>query len=780
MLKYIFDDIELLEAYYSGSLADLKKVKRNAFLKKRDENRNLTDHYYRLEKEKVFNSIHSFSDLFSIGIRSLSESFLEIKSNIVSVRNEKFFDWQDTICHISPLLFLSYRLESCLLGDEFSEGDLQSFYIDYILPNTKYTCLVSPNIIQLDAKINQWGGLHDLHMHLNGTLEFDIVWQDLLANPIAVYKELKSSFRKNEMVLEQLRQESFLLTLEKYTDLLRIANRLRQYFFLYFKKPSYLNRFDSKECLLSFILDDDNFFSSETKGRHPFLDFLHIDDDSYKYSQSVECLMHVLIIKKIKLESDEVFSNMYHFYQLISGLSNRLLVQQKHQKGFEQFQKITYNRIREYSESKFFRRFYQLNGNKEMFVRHVEGRLSPKDSSDKFKLALSNINQGWQDFNKNSSSKVHELKLLVHFIKKEEKLSTHWSCRYDLLRKELAKKVLILRSYMKNNPGDRDKVVGIDAASSEFDTPPEVFAPSFRMLRNSGFKHFTFHAGEDFHHILGGIRAIYEAIKFCGLSNGDRIGHATAIGISSTQWLKEVGSEIYITKGDYFDDLVFCYHIIVNLKIDSLKNLLPIIIHTIQNLAQEIYGGFYTIGVIEGAWLLRSACPFHNSNEMTVENIDFEEQEFTRTLHQKYSQSKEIYEKFHTVEIKNNRDEIIVVSPSEIFLDTDIELIQKAILKFMNENEIVIETLPTSNVRIGIHKDFSTYHLWNWIRWKREGESIPPIVLGTDDPGIFATNIYNEYASVYLMLIQHHHISHSEAIEIISEINENSLVYRFT
>lgn len=88
-----------------------------------------------------------------------------------------------------------------------------------------------PNVIQLDAKTKSWGGLHDLHIHLNGTLETDIVWQDLLSHPDRVYKELKKSFVNKEKVLEQLRQESFLLTPIKYTHLLKIAGRLRQYFF---------------------------------------------------------------------------------------------------------------------------------------------------------------------------------------------------------------------------------------------------------------------------------------------------------------------------------------------------------------------------------------------------------------------------------------------------------------------------------------------------------------------------------------------------------------------
>ena len=97
----------------------------------------------------------------------------------------------------------------------------------------------------------------------------------------------------------------------------------------------------------------------------------------------------------------------------------------------------------------------------------------------------------------------------------------------------------------------------------------------------------------------------------------------------------------------------------------------------------------------------------------------------------------------------------------------------------MTKKEIVIETLPTSNVRIGFHKDFSTYHLFNWTKWRAEGKSIPPIVVGSDDTGIFATNIYNEYANIYCMLLNTHHMPHSQIMDIIKRLDEDSHIYKF-
>jgi hypothetical protein len=100
-------------------------------------------------------------------------------------------------------------------------------------------------------------------------------------------------------------------------------------------------------------------------------------------------------------------------------------------------------------------------------------------------------------------------------------------------------------------------------------------------------------------------------------------------------------------------------------------------------------------------------------------------------------------------------------------------------LKILHQKEIVIETLPTSNVRIGHHHDFSTYHLWKWFAWEAEGHPIPPIVAGTDDTGIFATSIYNEYANIYCHLTNSGMMTHNKAMQIIERLEENSRVYRF-
>ena len=114
-----------------------------------------------------------------------------------------------------------------------------------------------------------------------------------------------------------------------------------------------------------------------------------------------------------------------------------------------------------------------------------------------------------------------------------------------------------------------------------------------------------------------------------------------------------------------------------------------------------------------------------------------------------------------------------------IFDSTELRLLQKSMLAFMHKREIVIEALPTSNLRIGYHRDLRSYQLFNWYKWKLDGNPIPPIVLGTDDPGIFQTNIYNECAMIYCYLVYEIGLTRSVVIKFMQDIHDASRVYSF-
>jgi hypothetical protein len=129
-------------------------------------------------------------------------------------------------------------------------------------------------------------------------------------------------------------------------------------------------------------------------------------------------------------------------------------------------------------------------------------------------------------------------------------------------------------------------IVGIDAASLELTTPPEVFAPAFRFLKdypidirswgtsrayserhdyvtrlvNNRLLGMTYHVGEDFRHLLSGLRAIHEVIEYLDPQPGDRLGHAIALGLDPGVWIKQMGYHAVVPKQEWLDTLVWVHN----------------------------------------------------------------------------------------------------------------------------------------------------------------------------------------------------------------------------
>jgi len=793
-VKFILIDETSLQQYLQGEFPDIEEIKRRLFLKGRERNRHMPDQYYRAEAEHSLGSFSSLTDLLTAGVSRLAGPLLAFDRNRIYIGHSCQNEWQELITYITPLFLQTAFL--CERAPFYRNSDnLHAYFRDYLLPNTRFTALPSSRVLQLDELVAANKGLHDLHMHLNGAMETDVVWQDFLRAPAAIYKDLQDAYRKPK-AREQLLQESPLLTPRKFVSLLRVARRLRRYFYDYLYDPESLPS-EGKNDLLCRLIDLDN---DERTGsyEHEFCTLLPADSD-YPYMLSVEALMYVLILMEIRKRPNEALAGFFHFYLLILGLSHRLLVQQVHQKGFEQFQKHTLNGLRENSERKYRKRYLQMHGNDARNLRFLEGRFSPKDKEGKMVDFIANINKGWIEMKKEVALLDPggsppfldpDLRLVAHFIKEADRKPDS-QIRHKKLRYDIWKKSRVLADLLTRHPRYRQNVVAGDAAASEFDAPPEVFAPAFRHLRRKDIRHFTYHAGEDFYHVLCGLRAIYEAIVFCGLKSGDRIGHATATGISVSRWHAEVGDSIPMPKGEYLDSLLFAYHLILTCEIPSLMHRIPALSDKVERLCMEIYNENYTLSILEKAWLMRQLCPVHTfrchrADASLLSVFNDEEWEFVtdsglvndRKTMEKDRSWQALYA-YHNHDYRKAYESMIRVSLFEIFSPQELETLQLSLLAYMNQHEIIIETLPTSNVRIGFHRDFSSYHLLNWTAWQKEGKSIPPIVVGTDDTGIFATNIYNEYANIYCCLLKEKKLSHLEVMAIIRQIDEDSRVYRF-
>jgi len=221
-------------------------------------------------------------------------------------------------------------------------------------------------------------------------------------------------------------------------------------------------------------------------------------------------------------------------------------------------------------------------------------------------------------------------------LEKKKNLSKEEKKKLDTLKNlNLHKHLFINKKYCQNGfisavEVDLTRYIsGIDAASKEHTTPPDVFAPVFNYIRGSieiariSFEHkahtenyksppkhfqFTFHVGEDFRDILTGMRNTVEAIVFLGLKKGDRIGHALALGLQHNQWARKK-RRIFTSKEEQFDNAVFAYFIL-NI-FSSEKDLIEYFYQRALQLGNEIYQAEFTIDNYVNAWLLRRNCPIN-------------------------------------------------------------------------------------------------------------------------------------------------------------------------
>lgn len=757
-LRYLLSDTLSLRKYYKlQNVVELQDVKRSVLRQVREQKYAIPDHYYRLGIEFSFQHITKLSELFTVGLPGLAEEYLEFHHNRAYVKGNRMNDWQMLLPHIPPLILIVAGIWRTF-GSNIES--MEEYIHRYILPSIKFTAIPPAYLPEMETLIQEHKGFYDMHIHLNGTIETDWAWQDILRRPEWVYSKIQEGYG-NSKVLEQFEQLTEISNPIEFLHLFRIAGNIRYWLFHFIENGGNIDddKWESKsfEGMLSLWAN-----GQEYNREHPYETVL----GENTFPLILESIFYVRVLDYLsKNHNDNTVAGAFHYYLLILGFCNQLLVQQFHVFGFEQFQKYTLNNFREFSEqTNFHKRFFQLTGNDLKYIHHIEGRFSPKNTVESNIDILRKIDDGCKVLNqyqKDVSTPCSTLSIIAHFIKKRDDKKD--DIRFKTLRVELQQKTNALIALLKTKSYYGQMIKGIDAAASEFDTPPAVFAPTFNQLRDrGGMQHFTFHAGEDFFHILSGLRAIYEAIDFLGLKSGDRIGHASAAGLDVDLWRENIGETILMYKEDYMDDLVFAYYLITTNKEKRLEHLLPAIALRVENYASEIYPSTYSISDLIGAWKERKKDPL----QLDETNVPV-------------SRAKEIYRLYHTKEIREKGEEIISIDTYDLFGPEDLVCLQQLLLKYMHHEQIVIETLPTSNIIIGPHHGFETYHLYNWYKWSKEGIKVPAIVVGSDDAGIFATNIYNEYCHIYCMLTFDKGLSPHEAIEYIERLAHNAKVYTF-
>lgn len=518
------------------------------------------------------------------------------------------------------------------------------------------------------------------------------------------------------------------------------------------------------------------------------------------------CLRHIYMYP----EKDDYARVLYFLYLLIKHHFNLYFVQSNNKTGFQNF--------RDYSD----RKGELIRGTKyrdmainialqgdilENHLEQLEVRIAPDELSSKMVRQI-NENDARAFFRSSRISgfdrviprepKSGNLKYsdgtdkyfyVLHFIKqkdfnwytKKEDYEHTPMCREFAKREEYRRQAETLMDMRDRNEEVCKRIFGIDAASNEVNFRPENFGTVFRYLSSSRASQDvpwirkmpdlrkTYHAGEDYYEVVGGLRAIDEAVMFLELSQGDRIGHGVALGIDVDRWYRR-HPVVALPLQNKLDNIAWMLHKIrewgLTVSTAYYEKLMTDFEQHYEELYQEKCPGL--VPYIK-AWELRGDAPECYSgpkpdkawlNPTTrwerycIRNID-EYKEFVTISNRPNSElpaAFKIYHRYHyDTELKRRASKIVrhVFNQDEYTLERAklVKEIQLHMRTHIANKGIGVESCPSSNFLISNLDEFKevpTFTLFSI----REDESVHVrinVCVNTDDQGVFYTNLVKEY-----------------------------------
>lgn len=331
------------------------------------------------------------------------------------------------------------------------------------------------------------------------------------------------------------------------------------------------------------------------------------------------------------------------------------------------------------------------------------------------------------------------------------------------------REALALARLLLHKPGHLAMVRGLDVCTDEMAIPNWVLAPLFRYVSEaamlassvSGLPALrrTLHVGEDFPHLMGGLRRIDEVVHRLPLAEGDRIGHGLALGIDPEDWAAR-GGMVAMPAEERLFDLAWEWEMYARgacTPPDAMRILR--VQREIEHLAGAIFDQPKTPSCI--VQLMD-----HLYSERALQRAGFPglNRERSASLLERYLTSGEIFRRGQALQQVDATQDLPAL-----------RVLRAAVKRSLAQRSIVIETNPTSNLLIAHAADLDRHPLW---RLSTPDEPLD-LAIGSDDPLTFATSLPEEYQVVAdsLMLMGQ---AHDEALAWVHRARKTGLKARFT
>ncbi len=454
-------------------------------------------------------------------------------------------------------------------------------------------------------------------------------------------------------------------------------------------------------------------------------------------------------------------------------------------------------------------------------LKSLEIRTAPKKNiSDLLKLfqnCHTTINSIQRDLISKNKEAI-EIGLVLHFTKRRggkiysglpaaNKEDTHASpankrinlqgFRFASFYMEKQREAMSVKWLLQNFPDSLQLLRGLDVCTDELAVPNWVLSPLLIELRElscttsntlrvlTGCEipplRMTAHAGEDFIHLLTGLRYIDHTIDAFKLVQGDRLGHCIALGIDPAGWASSIG-RVALPQEERLFDLLWVWakhgatqwwqegdvsmeYQLTEITYNIFKGVLPLSHSSDEQHLKAIPDKFQLFQLMNDL-----------NNQERLTDIGFPTGATRPKLNDRRNQLLYLY--LTSQKLFENGQELLWIDPkSESQLLTNI---QNELRRKIGTLGITVEVNPSSNQLIGDFGDLESHPLWRLFP-PIPLDNVPPvsICIGSDDPLVFASDLRQEYQRVHDALIIAG-LSEQQADNWINKVRENGLNSRFT
>jgi hypothetical protein len=358
--------------------------------------------------------------------------------------------------------------------------------------------------------------------------------------------------------------------------------------------------------------------------------------------------------------------------------------------------------------------------------------------------------------------------------------------RYSHFFSGKLREVFGLQQLLLNSPLSLQLVRGLDLCTDEMSVPTWVVAPLLRVAQDAGKiasswlsrqgihvppLRLTIHSGEDYVHLLGGLRRLSETIEYLGLGEGDRLGHGVALGVNASLWAQSAG-RIPVSLEQRLFDLAWEWTQYTRHSVSFEPQRLAFIEDAIGTLAKRVFGLDRFVSPAEMVDLVRD---LHTEHCLRI--AGFPHGNLPPTGRGPYSPLMASYLTSTDVFRQGQQNQWVVLNEQECLA---LENLQAHLRKRVAALGVVVEVNPSSNLLIANLGDFRQHPLWRLCPpgGNPSGARLQ-VCIGSDDPLTFATTLPQEYMLLHdtLMLAG---LSPDDADAWLEQVRINGLNSRFT